>query len=99
MQALSDLDVAPDRIYTDKGFTGASCSRPGLEQALAAVREGDTLVVSKLDRLARSVPDARSIASRLEDRGVKLALGQTVYDPRRSHGKALFQHPGHLCRV
>lgn len=34
-------------------------ARPGLDQALAALREGDTLVVPKLDRLARSVPDAR----------------------------------------
>ena len=90
IQALSDLDVAPDRIYTDKGFTGTDCSRPGLEQALAAVREGDTLVVSKLDRLARSVPDARSIASCLEERGVKLALGQTVYDPADPMGKLFF---------
>ena len=90
MQALSDLDVAPDRIYTDKGFTGINRNRPGLEQALAAVRKGDTLVVSKLDRLARSVPDARSIASRLEDRGVKLALGQTVYDPADPMGKLFF---------
>ena len=43
IQALSDLDVAPDRIYTDKGFTGTRCSRPGLEQALAAVRGGTLL--------------------------------------------------------
>jgi hypothetical protein len=37
-------------------------AHPGLNQALAAVRKGDTLVVPKLDRLARSVLDARSIA-------------------------------------
>lgn len=37
-------------------------ARPSLDQALAAVREGDVLVVPKLDRLARSVPDARAIA-------------------------------------
>ena len=53
IQAFCDLNVTPDRIYTDKGFTGTNYSRPGLEQALVAVREGDTLVVSKLDRLAR----------------------------------------------
>ena len=87
---FSDLDVAPDRIYTDKGFTGTNCRSPGLEQTLAAVREGDTLIVPKLDHLARSVPDARSIASQLEDRGVKLALGQTVYDPADLMGKLFF---------
>lgn len=40
-----------------------------LEQALAAVRRGDTLVVPKLDRLTRSVPDAREIADALQARG------------------------------
>lgn len=53
-QALVQLGVATDRIYTDKGFTGTNRARPGLDQALAAVRSGDTLVVPKLDRLARS---------------------------------------------
>lgn len=57
--ALERLGVAPERIYTDHGLTGTSRARPGLDQALAAVRAGDTLVVPKLDRLARSVPDAR----------------------------------------
>ena len=64
--------------------------RPGLDQALAAVREGDTLVVPKLDRLARSVPDARSIADQLRERGVKLALGRTLYDPGDPMGKMFF---------
>ena len=60
--ALVKLGVAANRIYTDKGFTGTNRTRPGLDQALAAVRSGDTLVVPKLDRLARSVPDARAIS-------------------------------------
>ena len=61
-QALAELGVASDRIYMDKGLTGTNRARPGLDQAMAAVRKGDTLVVPKLDRLARSVPDARHIA-------------------------------------
>ena len=65
-QALLALGVAEDRIYMDRGFTGTKRARPGLDQALAAVRAGDTLVVPKLDRLARSVPDARAIADQLE---------------------------------
>ncbi|MEZ5823176.1 MAG: recombinase family protein, partial [Geminicoccaceae bacterium] len=65
-QALRKLGVAEDRIYTDHGLTGTSRARPGLDQAIAAVRSGDTLVVPKLDRLARSVPDARAIADQLE---------------------------------
>ena len=84
------LGVAEDRIYTDHGLTGTTRARPGLDQALAAVREGDTLVVPKLDRLARSVPDARAIADRLQERGVKLALGRALYDPGDPMGKMFF---------
>src|SRR5262249_47463785 len=54
----------------------APAARPGLDQALAAVRSGDTLVVPKLDRLARSVPDARQIGDSLVARGVRLSLGR-----------------------
>ena len=89
-QALLDLGVTKDRIYTDHGLTGTNRTRPGLDQALAAVREGDTFIVSKLDRLARSVPDARAIAEKLEAKGVKLALGASVYDPTDPMGKMFF---------
>ena len=89
-QALLELGVVEDRIYTDHGLTGTNRARPGLDQALAAVRDGDTLVVPKLDRLARSVPDARAIADQLEKKGVKLALGASVYDPSDPMGKMFF---------
>ena len=54
------------------------------------MREGDTLVVSKLDRLARSVPDARAIADQLAAKGVRLALGAVVHDPTDPMGKMFF---------
>src|ERR1700748_3920786 len=56
-----DPGVADNRVYLDHGLTGTNRSRPGLDQALAAVREGDTLVVPKLDRLARSGPDPPAV--------------------------------------
>ena len=87
---LSGLGVAPDRIYTDHGFTGTNRARPGLDQALAALRPDDTLVVPKLDRLARSVPDAREIADSLSARGVRLQLGAAVHDPNDPMGKLFF---------
>ncbi|WP_442044716.1 recombinase family protein, partial [Pseudogemmobacter sp. W21_MBD1_M6] len=90
IQALENLGVSPDRIYTEHGLTGTNRARPGLDQALAAVREGDTLVMPKLDRLARSVPDARDIADQLKARGVNLALGASVYDPGGPMGKMFF---------
>ena len=46
-QRLADLGIAPERIYLDHGLTGTNRARPGLDQALAAVRTGDTLVVPK----------------------------------------------------
>ena len=89
-QELSELGVVPDRIYMDKGLTGTNRARPGLDQAMAAVRKGDTLVVPKLDRLARSVPDARHIADQLQAKGVKLALGRNIHDPSDPMGKMFF---------
>lgn len=89
-EALLKLDVASDRIYTDHGFTGRNKERPGLKEALAAVRAGDTFVVSRLDRLARSVPDARSIGDSLADRGVRLQIAQSVHDPTDPMGKMFF---------
>jgi DNA invertase Pin-like site-specific DNA recombinase len=80
-QTLLGLGVAADRIYLDRGLTETNRRRPGLDQALAAVRARDTLVVPKLDRLGRSVPDARDIGDSLVARGVRLSLGGTIYDP------------------
>lgn len=89
-EGLARLGVGPDRIYVDHGLTGTNRERPGLREALAACRSGDTLVVTKLDRLARSLPDARSIADELTTRQVKLNLGGSVYDPTDAVGKLLF---------
>jgi DNA invertase Pin-like site-specific DNA recombinase len=89
-QALLELGVEKERIYLDKGLTGRHRDRPGLAQALAAIRDGDTLVVPKLDRLARSVPDARAIAQEVEQAGGRLQLDHTVYDPKDPMGKMFF---------
>src|SRR5262249_6195587 len=89
-EVLIRLGVDEDRLYLDRGLTGTTLARPGLDQALAAVRAGDTLVVPKLDRLARSVPDARAIGDSLAARGVKLSLGGQVYDPSHPMGKMFF---------
>jgi DNA invertase Pin-like site-specific DNA recombinase len=88
--ALQALGVQPRRIYVDHGLTGTNRDRPGLREALAACREGDTLVVTKLDRLARSLPDARAIADEMTSRQVKLALGTSVHDPTDPIGRLLF---------
>jgi DNA invertase Pin-like site-specific DNA recombinase len=87
---LTRLGVAAERIYVDHGLTGTDRERPGLREALAACRAGDTLVVTKLDRLARSLPDARAIADELTARQVSLNLGGSVYDPTDAVGRLLF---------
>lgn len=87
---LAALGVEPDRIYTDVGLSGTKRDRPGLRESLAALREGDTLVVTKLDRLARSVSDAADIAAEIEQRGARLSLGGSAYDSTDPMGKLLF---------
>src|SRR3954468_606294 len=88
--ALLGLGVEAERIYVDHGLTGTNRERPGLRQAPAACRAGDTLVVTKLDRLARSLPDARAILDDLTRRQVKLSLGGAVHDPTDPVGQLLF---------
>jgi len=90
LEGLADLGVSADRIYVDKGLTGTNRARPGLREALAACRAGDELVVTKLDRLARSVSDAHDIAKELTAREVKLNLGGSIHDPTDAMGKLLF---------
>ncbi|WP_078327631.1 recombinase family protein [Mycobacteroides salmoniphilum] len=87
---LEMLGVATERVYVDHGLTGTNRARPALQEALAACRDGDMLVVTKLDRLARSVPDAHHIASDLTARGVKLNIGGSVHDPHDPMGKLMF---------
>jgi len=75
------------RHATNHGLTGTIRDRPGLRLALAACRAGDTLVVTELDRLAWSLPDARDILDELTKRNVKLSLGGSTTTPL---GRLLF---------
>lgn len=90
VQSLEDLGVEAMRIYVDHGLTGSNRDRPGLREAMAACRAGDTLLVTKLDRLARSLPDLRDIGDELVQRGVKLSFAGQVYDPADPVGRLLF---------
>lgn len=88
--ALLALGVPSEKTFTDQGLTGTNRARPGLSEALAACRAGDTLVVTKLDRLARSLRDAKDIVDELTRREVKLSIGGSVHDPTDPVGKLLF---------
>lgn len=73
--------VHEDRIFYDHGFTGKNLQRDGLRTVLAAVREGDKIVVPKLDRFARNAEDTLRELRELSARGVVFQFGKTVYDP------------------
>ncbi|HAP89038.1 MAG TPA: DNA invertase, partial [Arthrobacter bacterium] len=81
---------SPNGSTSIMAVTGRDRNRPGLREALAACRAGDTFVVTKLDRLARSVRDAHQIADDLAGREVKLSIGGSVHDPADPMGKLLF---------
>ncbi|WP_423716425.1 recombinase family protein [Arthrobacter glacialis] len=59
-------------------------------QALAAVRAGDTLGVTKLGRLARRLPDAKDIFDDFTFREVKFSIGGSIHDPAVPVGRLLF---------
>lgn len=88
--ALHALGINAEMVHVDHGFTGTKRDRPGLDKALTACRGGDTFVVTKLDRRARSLPDARDIADELTRKGVTLNIGGSIYNPHDPVGKLLF---------
>ncbi len=85
-----DLRVAgAEKLYSEH-ISGASASRPELEKVLDFVREGDTLMVTKLDRLARSTRHLLQIVERLEGKKVGLRVldfGGSEIDTRSPQGK------------
>jgi DNA invertase Pin-like site-specific DNA recombinase len=67
------------KIYTDMGISGAKVARPGLDLALDQLREGDSLVVWRLDRLGRSTRHLLTLIEDLDARGVKFrSLTETI---------------------
>ena len=60
-----------EELFTDT-FTGTKMDRPELEKLYSRLQNGDTLVVTKLDRLGRSVSQASAVIKDLIDRGVKI---------------------------
>jgi hypothetical protein len=84
-----DLDVGLEAL----GLIVLTCWRLGDQPHSHKERGGRSplgLVVTKLDRLARSLPDARAIAEELTMRQVRLNLGGSVYDPTDPVGRLLF---------
>lgn len=64
-------NVQLGRVFTDKA-SGKDTKRPQLEELLRFARDGDTLVVHSMDRLARNLDDLRSVVQQLTGRGVRI---------------------------
>lgn len=81
--------VGCKKIFSDQ-LSGKNTERPGLLKALEYMREGDTLVVFKLDRLSRSTKDMLAMAETLKERGINLkSLGDDI-DTSSPYGSFFF---------
>ena len=83
------------RVFEDKA-SGARADRPGLAAALAFVREGDVLMVWKLDRLGRSLPHLIETVNALESRGVGFRSLTEAIDTTTPGGRLIFHIFGAL---
>jgi DNA invertase Pin-like site-specific DNA recombinase len=78
-----------DRIFTDK-VSGKLAKRPEWDQCREYLRAGDTLVVTRLSRIARSVRNLTEVAAWLEENGVGLVVLKQQIDTRTPAGRLTF---------
>ncbi|WP_130176489.1 recombinase family protein [Cryobacterium sp. SO1] len=69
-QTLALNTAGADKTFADRGVSGTKTSRPGLDAALAYLRDGDVLLVARLDRLGRSTLHVLALIQELGGRGV-----------------------------
>jgi len=79
--------VGVDKLFEEKR-SGVDAQRPALRQCLEYLREGDTLIISRIDRLARSAEDLLRIVRELDARQVTLKVLDQSIDTRDAAGKA-----------
>jgi DNA invertase Pin-like site-specific DNA recombinase len=81
--------VGCKKIFVDK-VSGVAAARPGLDEILSYLREGDTIVVWRLDRLGRSLRDLIDLVGKLEERNIGFQSLQEAIDTTSSGGKLVF---------
>lgn len=79
------------KLFAEKMSGTRTEGRKELERMLDYVREGDVLVITKLDRLARSLPDLLKITARLEEKGVQLRCLDQAIDTTTPEGRMTYQ--------
>jgi DNA invertase Pin-like site-specific DNA recombinase len=89
VDALRRAGVAPEDVYLDIA-SGAKSSRPQFDVALKVAREGDQLVITRLDRLGRSVLHLVTLGAQLRERGVGLRVLEQGIDTATAEGRAMF---------
>ncbi len=77
-------------IFKEKVSGAQGKHRPALDDMLRFVRKGDTLVITRLDRLARSVSDLTKIASQLQEKGVDLVVIEQAISTESAESRLLF---------
>ena len=82
-------DYGCEVVYCDKA-TGKTASRPAWDECLSHLRKGDTLVVTKLDRVGRSLINLIDVVKLLGDRGVDLKVLDQDIDTSTPNGKLIF---------
>jgi DNA invertase Pin-like site-specific DNA recombinase len=85
-----------DQVFTDTA-SGSATERTGLEQALSHLRQGDTLVVWRLDRLGRSLRHLIETVTALDERGIGFRSITENIDTTTSGGKLVFHIFGALA--
>ena len=78
------------KVFTDRGVSGKLARRPQWDACLAHLRPGDVLVVTKLDRLGRSVRHLVDLGLSLRDRGIDLVVTQQGIDTTTPAGRLMF---------
>ena len=90
IDALVGLGVQQEHIFTDK-ISGAKSERPGLDDCLANLNEGDTLVVWRLDRLGRSMHHLVALIEKLRNRGIGFrSVSDGLIDTTSASGELIF---------
>jgi DNA invertase Pin-like site-specific DNA recombinase len=90
LEALAAAGCEPGKIYREKESARSTTNRAELEHALADLRPGDELLVTRLDRLARSVADLYAIVKRIDQAGASFTcLHQAGIDTGSATGKLM----------
>ncbi|MBN7314763.1 resolvase [Mycobacteroides abscessus subsp. massiliense] len=95
LDALNAAGV--EQVFVDEGISGSVSSRPELDKCLSVLRKGDTLVVWRLDRLARSLKNLLELVESLSNSGIHLRSLTEAIDTSSASGRLILSVFGALA--